>query len=150
MRLLHRTEHRETEERVPEVHEDLPELPEGITVPDDISGLELTTGGAPGGRTTSIRWLPWTGLAALLAIGGVALALVLANDDGGTETRATSSVLVQESVDEALAQRVAVDRGPNADLAPELMAASVPETRATSSLLVQEAIDQALAERATE
>jgi hypothetical protein len=146
VRLLHRTEHGDTEERT-EVHEDLPELPEGVTVPDDISGLELVEGAEPTGRATRIRWLPWAGLAAVVVIGGLALVAVIRDDGGSEPMQATTSYqLVQQSIDEALARQqlptssyAAIQQSIDEALARQ------QATATTSYQLVQRSIDEALA-----
>jgi hypothetical protein len=146
VRLLHRTEHGDTEERT-EVHEDLPELPEGVTVPDDISGLELVEGAEPTGRATRIRWLPWAGLAAVVVIGGLALVAVIRDDGGSEPMQATSYQLVQQSIDEALARQqlptssyAAIQQSIDEALARQ------QATATTSYRLVQQSIEDALAE----
>ena len=52
----------------------LPELPEGVEVPDDISGLQPPTTLRPTGG--AIRWMRW--IAAIIVLGAVGLLAVLA------------------------------------------------------------------------
>jgi len=111
----------------PEVEEHLPELPEGVVVPDDLSGLEVPTR-----RVTTVRWMRWVPVGIVLAGGGLVLALVL-QSDGTTDEVAvqpSSIELVQESIDKALAE---AQTGTTAQ-------------QPSSIELVQESIDKALAE----
>lgn len=86
-----------------ETHETLPDVPEGVTVPDDLSGLD-TTDGHRGG--TRVRWLRWAAPVALVA-GGALVAAVVINDNG-TETTdvgtRNATELVQQAIDDALAE----------------------------------------------
>ena len=96
MKLLHRTDH-----EVADVleRETLPPLPEGVTVPDDARALDVQE---PRRRTLR-RLLPWAGVAAIVAVGGVFLVDALRDEGTELEMRATSSLMIQESIDEALA-----------------------------------------------
>jgi len=73
MKLLEHTETEKTLDR-------LPDLPPGVEVPDDISGLEPPATAKP--RTAAVRWMRW--LTAIVLLGGAgALAAVLLT---GSET----------------------------------------------------------------
>ena len=67
---------------LPETQVDLPQLPEGVTIPDDISGLRARR------PATGIRWMRWMAFMFLLVVGMVAAGLVLRSDspDELTET----------------------------------------------------------------
>lgn len=125
MKLFERFNAHETH---PEVEEQLPELPEGITIPDDISGIE-----GPTRRTTAVRWMRWVPVGLVLAAGGLVLALALQGDgttDEAVVQQATSAEVVQNEITAALAEaRV-----------------GTMEMQATSALMAQDAIDAALAE----
>lgn len=66
MKLYDRPKNQETLDR-------LPELPEGVEVPDDVSGLQPPTTLRPTGG--GIRWMRW--LAVILVLGAIGLAGVL-------------------------------------------------------------------------
>lgn len=77
-----------------EHHGKLPDLPEGVSVPDDLSGLPATDlVDMPDGHRP-VRWMRWVPVGLLLAAGGVTLALVL--DDGGTNL--TKDIVTNEVV----------------------------------------------------
>jgi hypothetical protein len=109
--------------RHPDELEHLPELPEDVVVPDDLSGLP---GAARHHRP--VRWLWWTAALALTAAGALVLALQV-RDGGGDEYQTPAYVLEQQAIDEAIAERQA-------------MTAATP-----SYVLVQRSIDEAIAER---
>lgn len=103
--LLHRAPHVREEQRSSTPHDvdrlhELPELPEGVEIPDDLSGLE------PPARR---RWLPWTVAVALIAIAAAAVLLVWGGGD--TEQAEPAVVLspaaeiVQAEVADAAAQQ---------------------------------------------
>ena len=124
--------------------EELHELPAGVTVPDDLSGLDTQHGGqAP--TTRLVRWLPWVAIVAVLAIASLIVANVIRDD--GTEPvaeTATATLLVHDAITDALIANRAEVRGPNQDLAIDTwQTVNVPET-ATATLLVQDAITDAL------
>jgi hypothetical protein len=81
------------ERHVQNTQETLPEIPKGITVPDDISGLEATGDRQAG---TQVRWLRWAAPAAVLAAG--ALVGVLVVTDNGTSTTEVDVVQQAEQV----------------------------------------------------
>jgi hypothetical protein len=103
MKVFERHTTKVTPDRHPEMSEQLTELPEGVTIPDDISGLEFPPSMEPRRAATGVRWLRWMGLVAILAVG--ALTAVLLLRDTSTELTETSSsaLIVQGYVDEALA-----------------------------------------------
>ncbi len=73
-------EHPKTEETL----DRLPELPEGVVVPDDISGLQPPTTLKP--AAGAVRWMRW--LAAIVVLGavGVLAAVLLTGSDNAIET----------------------------------------------------------------
>jgi hypothetical protein len=88
MKLFERHDH--------ETRETLPELPEGITVPDDIGGLHATGDRRAGTRD---RWLRWAVPVAVVAAGALVGALAVM-DDGAQPSevdRLDSSELVQRT-----------------------------------------------------
>ena len=87
---------RETPDLRPEPHEYLPELPEGVTVPDDLSDMRLPVSVEPPRRPTAVRWLRWVPVSLGLAAGGLVIAVVLS--DAGTET--VSPVIPTELIEE--------------------------------------------------
>jgi hypothetical protein len=117
-----------THETHPEVEDHLPELPEGIIVPDDLSGLEIPTQ-----RGTAVRWMHWMPVALVLAAGGLTIALVL-QSNGTDETvveQRSSTELVQEPIDAALAQAAtATDTMMTRTL-------GVPEAAATDTMITR-------------
>ncbi len=135
MKLFDRPRDHKTPEFGPELHEHLPELPEGVTIPDDISGIEFPVSTEPTHR--QVRWLRWAAVGAVLAAGGLTFALT--QRDGTTDTveinasePVSAAALIQESIDKALAERQT----------------SVAEP-VSAAALIQESIDKALAERQT-
>lgn len=97
MKLFERHPTREAPDSRPETHEDLPQLPEDVTVPDDISDLKLPVPVKPTHRPTTVRWLRWVPVGLVVAAGGVALAVIVS--DGGTDT--VDPVVPNEAVQEA-------------------------------------------------
>ncbi len=69
---------------VREAEEELPELPHGVEIPDDLRGLE------PPGRpdrkrpTGTVRWLRWLPLVLLVAVGAFVAAGVVDGETGDT------------------------------------------------------------------
>ena len=84
MKLFERHTTRETPDSHPELHEHLPELPEGVIVPDDISDMKLPVSVQPTNRPSAVRWMRWVPIGLGLVAGGLVLAVVMR--DGGTET----------------------------------------------------------------
>jgi len=79
--------------------EELPGLPEDVTVPDDLSGMPAPDiAGTSGGRRP-IRWMRWVPVGLVLAAGGVTIALAL--NDGGTDL---SADIVTTEVTEFMAE----------------------------------------------
>ena len=75
-----------------EHHEELPEFPADVTVPDDLSGMpDIDTSG---GRR-AVRWMRWVPLGLLVAAGGLTITLAL--NDSGTEP--TGGILTSETVE---------------------------------------------------
>ena len=73
-----------------EAPERLPELPAGVTVPDDLSGLELRKGVGRRPTATAVRWLRWLPVVLLLVVGAIAVGVYTADEAG--ETIAPSAV----------------------------------------------------------
>ena len=138
--------------RLPEVpEEELHELPEGVTVPDDLSGLEAQGPDSLRRPPRVARWLPWFGLIVLI-VGAVVALTALLRDDGAepVEETATSALVVQGYIDDALAAHRMPMAATSAvtvqgHIDDALFARRVPET-STSALLVQGHVDAALAE----
>jgi hypothetical protein len=130
------------ERQVHEIEEQLPEVPADVRIPDDISGLDERGGRAASG----VRWLRWMAPVVVVVLAVVTVALLI-RDRGSDQVElaetTTSYQLVQESIEEALAERQVV--GPNAGLA-EVHTVEELAVMATSYELVQESIDQALAD----
>jgi hypothetical protein len=86
----------------PDATETLPELPEGVVVPDDLSGLDRVDR-----RRRSVRWLGWA--AALAAVvGGAVLIATQFGDDTPAEAPTSIDVpaydLKQQAIDDATAR----------------------------------------------
>jgi hypothetical protein len=83
-------------------HEELPELPESVVVPDDISSLKFPTSIEHRRTATGVRWMPWVAALIVIAMVGALVGTFVVRDSG-TETviRARSYELVQQSIDEA-------------------------------------------------
>jgi hypothetical protein len=129
--------------------EHITELPEGVTIPDDISSLEFPPTMEPRRAATGVRWLRWLGLVAVLLVGALTAALLLR--DGSTEPTEASpaGLIVQGYIDDALAANQAVPVSSALIVQgyiDEALAANraVPET-SSSALIVQGYIDEALA-----
>ncbi|MFW2333179.1 hypothetical protein, partial [Ilumatobacter sp.] len=86
---------REMPARLPETPQRVPEFPEGVTIPDDLSGLEFPT--RPSRAATAVRWLRWIPLVAVIAIGAVT-AFELLRDDGTTDQTVPVSNAATEQV----------------------------------------------------
>jgi len=67
-------------------HERLPELPDDVTIPDDLSGLELREAADRRRPATAIRWLRWLPLFLLVAVGAIVLSVESTGDDTQTVT----------------------------------------------------------------
>ena len=70
-------EHQETEKTL----DRLPELPPGVEIPDDISGIHPPTTLKPSG---GVRWMRW--LAAIVLLGGAGVLAAVLLSDSGTDT----------------------------------------------------------------
>jgi hypothetical protein len=81
-------EHPKTEEKI----DRLPEMPEGVVVPEDISGLHLPTALKP--SAGGYRWMRW--LAAIIVLGatGILAAVLFTGGDNATETAQVEADLV--------------------------------------------------------
>ena len=77
-------------------HERLPDMPPGVEVPDDISGIEPPA--TPRPTTGGVRWMRWLAAIVLLAGAGVVAALVLTSGSDGDETPAQTPVDLMQSV----------------------------------------------------
>ena len=71
-------EHQETEKTL----DRLPDLPPGVEVPDDISGIHPPTTSKP---TAGVRWMRW--LAAIVLLGGAGVLAAVLLSDSGTDTQ---------------------------------------------------------------
>ncbi|MBT8239627.1 MAG: hypothetical protein KJN63_00195, partial [Acidimicrobiia bacterium] len=69
---------------------DLPELPDDVTIPDDLSGLEHREVADRRRPATAIRWMRWLPLFLLVAVGAIVLSVESTGDD--TQTIAPSAV----------------------------------------------------------
>ena len=94
MKVFERPTSTDTRETVREAPERLPELPDGVTAPDDLRGLEVPASIGPTRPARGVRWLRWVPVVALLAIG--AGFLVAALDDGGSDTAGVSTQVLPE------------------------------------------------------
>ena len=88
------------ERRLHEV-DHLPEVPEGVRIPDDLSGLEPPE--TPGRR---VRWMRWMAPLAVvvLAVAAAVVFVATRGSDDGTDTTTSAYTLIQESIDQALAE----------------------------------------------
>lgn len=137
--LLHRDPH--VIEELPRTHpvelEELPELPEGVVVPDDLRGLA-----PPPSRPTGVRWLRWA--VGLVVAAGVALAVALAlTGDGETELQVQSPAaeIIQSEIDQAVAE-LRVEQQIR-DHYEQLYVSTYP---APAYQIIQSEIDQAITE----
>ncbi len=75
---------REAVKDLRETHEDLPELPHDVTIPDDVSGLThpVTAGG--GRAASGIRWMRWVPALLLVAACAAVVGLALRGDSADT------------------------------------------------------------------
>ena len=85
-KLFERHPTREVSTHLPETHEVLPELPDDVTIPDDISGLTHPATTEDRRPASGIRWMRWLAVAILVAAGAVGLGLILRNDGTSTPT----------------------------------------------------------------
>ena len=99
MKLFERDQVRETVKDLPETHEDLPKLPDDVTVPDDISGVTHPTTEDVRRPSTGVRWMRWLAVAALLVTGAVVAAFVLRSDTSDTTVADGYAVAEVESDD---------------------------------------------------
>ena len=83
-KLFERHPSREADTHLPETHEVLPELPDDVTVPDDISGLMHPTEDRR--PASGVRWMRWLAVAILVAAGAIGLGMVLRTDGTTTPT----------------------------------------------------------------
>ena len=81
-KLFERHPTRETVKHLPETHDDLPELPADVTVPEDISGLHAPT--RLHRSTSGVRWMRWLAVIPLVA-GAIAVALIVRSDGSDTK-----------------------------------------------------------------
>ena len=81
---------------------ELPELPHDVVVPDDISGLEVPEPEEPGRTGHQVRWLRWTVVVALVAVGAVLIGTLVRDDGTTTVTQPSAYQLIQDSIDQAL------------------------------------------------
>lgn len=140
------------ERQTSKTHEVLPELPEGVVVPDDARSLKFPDSIEHRRTATGVRWMPW--FAALIVIAMVgALVGVLAGRDGETEytIRTRSSELIQQSTDEALAEQQAVRQLSAYEMVQQSIDEALAERQAFRQLsayeMVQQSINEALAEQ---
>ena len=137
--------------QMPEQHhhvtdDELHELPAGVKVPDDLSGLHDHEGQPR--RSRPVRWLPWLALIAVVAAGGLILINLIASDGTEEVTEASTDIVeanrtatlqdlaVPTATDIVEANRTAtladlatiraVNLGPNADLAPDATITAIP------------------------
>ncbi len=129
-------------------YRELPELPEDVVVPDDASSLKFPS--SIDRRTaTGVRWMPWVAALIVIAMVGALVGTFVSRDSETEFTiRTRSSQLIQQSIDEALAEMepapayVQVERAIEEALAERQAAAARP-----AYVIVQDYIDAALAER---
>jgi hypothetical protein len=62
----------------------LPEMPEGVVVPDNISGLQLPT--APKPTAGAYRWMRWLAAIVVFGAAGVLAAVLITGGDNASET----------------------------------------------------------------
>ena len=84
----------------------LPELPSGVEVPDDISGLRPPTTLKP--TAGGVRWMRWLAAIVVLGAAGVLAALLLTGGDDATETE-TAQVETGQVATQAEADLGAID-----------------------------------------
>ncbi len=89
MKLYERQKTEETLDR-------LPEMPEGVVVPDNISGLQPPTALEPTAR--GVRWMRWLAAIIVLGAAGVLAAVLFTGGDNATET-AQVEVLAPDYMD---------------------------------------------------
>lgn len=83
-KLFERHPTRETTKLLPETNEVLPELPDDVTVPDDISGLTHPIKTGARRPASGVRWIHWLPIAVFVAAGAVVTAVVLQSDSNTT------------------------------------------------------------------
>ncbi len=87
MKLFERHEAEKTQER-------LPDLPPGVEVPDDISGIHPPELRTP--TTGGVRWMRWLAAFLLLGAAGVVAAVILTSGDDAAETPAQTEADLME------------------------------------------------------
>ena len=114
----------------PTTHEtkELPELPHGVVVPDDISGLEVPEPEEPRPLGHQVRWLRWTVAVVLVAVGAILIGTIVRDDGTTTVTQPSAYQLTQESIDQALLDNQT----------------TVTVIQPSAYQLIQDSIDQAL------
>jgi hypothetical protein len=83
-KLFERHPTRETTKLLPETTEVLPELPDHVTVPDDISGLTHPVATGDRRPASGVRWMYWLPIVVFLAAGAVVTAVALQSDNSNT------------------------------------------------------------------
>ena len=79
------------ERQMHEIEELLPELPGGVTIPDDISGMDERGRRAESG----VRWLRWMAPVAVVVLAVVAVALVV-RDRGSDQVEFAETATVHD------------------------------------------------------
>ena len=108
---------------------ELPELPHGVVVPDDISGLGVPEPEEPRRSRYQVRWLRWTVAVVLVAVGALVIGMLVRDDGTTTVTQPSAYQLIQDSIDQALLEN-------------QTTTVETP----SAYQLIQESIDQALLE----
>jgi hypothetical protein len=145
-----RDQHELDERQLHEV--DLPQLPEGVRVPDDLRDLEHVDIPSTHRGRTGVRWLRWMAPLAVLAFGVVGIVLVVIGQNDtetdGTVVQTPAYEQVQQAIDQALLERRLEEWTPvTADGFERYQDSAVV---APAYEQVQQAIDQALLERRLE
>jgi hypothetical protein len=131
---------------------ELPELPHGVVVPDDISGLEVPEPEKPKPPGHQVRWLRWTVAGVLVAVGAIVIGAIVRDDATTTVTQPSAYQLTQESIDQALldnqtttvAQPSAYQLIQNSIDQALLDNQTTTVTQPSAYQLIQNSIDQAL------
>jgi hypothetical protein len=93
--------------RIDREHDELPKLPEGVEVPDDISGFHPpTTLKATGG---GIRWMRWLAVILVLGAVGVVAALTIGSDNAVDQADVNGSDRPPATLENLGAEQTAVD-----------------------------------------
>ena len=140
----------------PTTHEtkELPKLPPGVVVPDDISGLETSESKQAGRPGSQVRWLRWMVVVVLLAVGALVIGTLVRDDSTTTVETPSAYQLIQESIDQALLenQTTTVETPSAYQLIQESIDKALLENQTTTVetpsayQLIQESIYQALLE----